>query len=115
MNKLTILIAVIALLLGFRIGKMYPPSAREVKAEIISAETMEHATTSMLNNKKGEDLEIAFLENMIPHHESAIEMAKALKEGTKRPELIELADTIINNQTAEVSNMKIFLNKWFGR
>jgi uncharacterized protein (DUF305 family) len=40
-----------------------------------------------LQGKKGEELEVAFLEGMIDHHQDALNSAHKIKEGTKRPEL----------------------------
>jgi uncharacterized protein (DUF305 family) len=49
---------------------------------------------------------------MIPHHEGAVEMAKALKTQNTRTELKELADDIITAQEAEIKQMREWLGKW---
>src|SRR3989344_4515970 len=46
--------------------------------------------------KTGADLEQSFLDAMIVHHQGAITMAQEVKQGTTRPELVKLADDIIN-------------------
>lgn len=66
-----------------------------------------------LDGKTGDELDKAFLEQMIVHHEGAVEMAKTLKAGTKRPELQKMADDIINVQTKEIEMMKNWLKEWF--
>jgi uncharacterized protein (DUF305 family) len=76
--------------------------------------TMEGMTMS-LEGKSGEALEKAFLDEMIVHHEGAIEMAQTLLEGTARPELIKLGNDIINAQTGEIEMMKEWRQNWFGR
>jgi uncharacterized protein (DUF305 family) len=68
-----------------------------------------------LDGKKGEKLEVAFLEGMIVHHQDAVDMAGKLKAESKRPELQKLADDIINAQNSEIVLMKDWLNKWYGR
>jgi len=62
-----------------------------------------------LSNLEGEELDQAFIKGMIEHHEGAIEMAEQLKDITKRPELLEMADNIITAQTAEVELLKSWL------
>jgi uncharacterized protein (DUF305 family) len=68
--------------------------------------------TSKLQSLSGHAFDVEFLRQMIPHHEGAIEMAKALKGGTARPELKELADDIITAQDAEIKQMREWLAKW---
>lgn len=69
--------------------------------------------TSRMDGKKGAELEKVFLEDMIVHHEGAIQMAQKLKDGTTRTELIQMADDIISTQTKEVEMMKKWLGEWF--
>jgi uncharacterized protein (DUF305 family) len=68
-----------------------------------------------LNGKTGDELDKAFLEGMIVHHEGAIEMSKALIAGTKRPELIKLGNDIIIAQTKEIEMMRQWGTQWFSR
>lgn len=42
--------------------------------------------SKMLEGKTGDELDRAFIEGMIPHHQAAIDMARALT-GAKHPEL----------------------------
>lgn len=57
----------------------------------------------------------AFIDAMVPHHESAIEMAKAAKEaGLSQPDLVKVADDILANQQAEIDQMKAWRSEWFG-
>jgi uncharacterized protein (DUF305 family) len=72
-----------------------------------------HTMSAKLDGKTGAELEKAFLEEMIPHHEGAIEMAEKLKNGTQKPELLDLADKIIVTQTSEIVTMKQWLDSWF--
>lgn len=48
----------------------------------------------------------AFLEAMIPHHESAIEMAKLAKRRAEHPEVRQLAARIINTQRDEIRQIE---------
>lgn len=123
MNKNTIIVGLITLIVGISIGYiinpvMNGPSGKSIYQDTKPSSTMEDSMSGMtgsLDGKKGEALEVAFLEGMIVHHEGAVAMARKLKEGTKRPELLKMADDIINVQTLEITTMKGWLNKWFGR
>jgi len=57
--------------------------------------------------------EEAWLRGMIVHHIGAIRMSENLLEQTDRPELIELANNIIESQSTEVDQMREWLSAWF--
>lgn len=84
-----------------------------------AADTQMHGAmdqmTGGLQGKTGAALEEAFLDEMIVHHEGAIEMAQALLADTKRPELIKVGNDIIDAQTGEIEQMKQWRKDWFGR
>ncbi len=48
----------------------------------------------------------AFTADMIPHHDSAVEMAEVAKERSQRPEIQGLADDIIRSQSDEIGQMR---------
>lgn len=54
-----------------------------------------------------------FIEEMIPHHEGAIEMATLALERSKRPEVRTLAQQIITAQTQEIATMRLWYREWF--
>lgn len=57
----------------------------------------------------------AFIDAMVPHHESAIEMARVAKEaGLDQPDLVKVADDILATQQVEIDQMKSWRNEWFG-
>src|SRR5438034_4023708 len=62
---------------------------------------------------KGAEFEQSFLQQMIQHHRSAVEMAKLVSDHTKRTELRELGDKIITAQQQEIDQMTKWLNEWF--
>lgn len=53
-----------------------------------------------------------FVSMMIPHHESAVTMAREVLPVAKHPEIRKLAEDIISSQEAEIKEMKSYLNKW---
>ena len=57
----------------------------------------------------------AFIDAMVPHHQAAIEMAKTAKDaGLSQPELVAIADAVIETQQAEIDQMLAWREDWFG-
>lgn len=54
----------------------------------------------------------AFIEEMIPHHQMAVIMASMLKGGTSKAEMKQLADDIIDAQSAEIEQMREWYRDW---
>jgi uncharacterized protein (DUF305 family) len=69
---------------------------------------MRHGGSNMHNMDQN------FLEQMIPHHEQAVEMAKIAQEKAEHPELKQLAGTIIEDQNREISEMQKIYGKYYG-
>ena len=55
----------------------------------------------------------AFIDAMIPHHQSAIEMAQVAREESKNPRVKELAENIISAQQTEIEQMKQWHEQWY--
>lgn len=55
-----------------------------------------------------------FIEQMIPHHEGAVDMAELALQKSKRPEIKTLATAIIKDQTKEIVDMTAWYKDWFG-
>ncbi len=55
----------------------------------------------------------AFIDNMIPHHQSAIEMAEVALRETDNPKIRELATNIVEAQKREISQMKQWRERWY--
>ncbi|MDQ4002059.1 MAG: DUF305 domain-containing protein [Actinomycetota bacterium] len=58
-----------------------------------------------------EEMDVRFLQLMIPHHEAALPMAEAILERTDRPEVERLATAIVASQQAEIKLMQNFLQR----
>lgn len=54
-----------------------------------------------------------FIEQMIPHHEDAITMAKLAETKAIHPEIKKLAKDIIDSQGKEITQMKDWYKEWF--
>jgi uncharacterized protein (DUF305 family) len=59
----------------------------------------------------GDTTDSMFLRMMIPHHQSAIDMSEQALERAEHPELRELAQQIIDEQTAEIGLMEGYLEE----
>ncbi len=55
----------------------------------------------------------AFVDAMIPHPQSAIEMARVASKKSKNPEIEELAENIVSTQKREIETMKQWRRKWY--
>jgi uncharacterized protein (DUF305 family) len=62
---------------------------------------------------KREPLDRAFINAMIPHHQSAIEMAAVANEESENPRIKELAGNIISAQKREIEQMKRWREQWY--
>lgn len=59
-------------------------------------------------------LEVDVMTGMIPHHRSAIAMAQMALDKATHPEVKQLAQSIIDSQTAEIDTMSHWLRDWYG-
>ena len=64
-----------------------------------------------LEAAEGAEASRLFLEQMIEHHEGAIEMAEAQVADGEDPEMVALAESIIESQTAEIAEMEGLLEQ----
>lgn len=64
-----------------------------------------------LEEASGTDASRIFLEQMIVHHEGAVEMARMQLENGQHPELLELAQQMIDGQSAEILTMQQLLTE----
>ncbi len=74
---------------------------------------MEHHTMGMdLDRlKNAPDFDISFIEQMIPHHKMAVMMAAMILD-SNHPEMRELANNIIQTQSAEIEQMRQWKQDW---
>jgi len=62
-----------------------------------------------LEDATGDEASQLFLEQMIEHHEGAIDMAQTEVDNGENPDVIGLAEAIIESQTAEIATMQEIL------
>lgn len=61
------------------------------------------------------NIDAHFIEQMIPHHEDAIKMAKLAEQKAAHQEIKTLAGNIIDSQSKENTQMKDWYKQWFGK
>jgi uncharacterized protein (DUF305 family) len=72
---------------------------------------------SMMGGRSMQDMmgadvtDAMFLRMMIPHHQMAVDMSQQALERAEHPELKELAQTIIDEQSAEIQQMRGYLEE----
>lgn len=131
MKTKTTVLTIIMLIGGFALGYAFGTMPKNIKPDMhhhMNDESMMHDTsmmdgddmgvmmmdmTSRMKGKKGDELDRVFLEDMIVHHQGAVDMAKILQAGTQRLELQKMAQDIITVQTKEIEMMRGWLTNWF--
>ena len=123
--KTNILLAVIiSLLVGGGIGYTLNNNVPEVQAPMMmmdhsgvdmndmGMESIMMDMTARMDGKSGDELDRIFLEDMIIHHQGAVDMAIIIKENTQRPKLKIFAQEIIDVQDQEINMMNDWLAQW---
>lgn len=92
----------------------YPASSDEQVMDHSAMGMMDNNASMMssLNGKTGDDFDKAFLEQMIMHHQSAINMASTGKTNAQHQEVKDLTAAIVTAQTKEIIQMKQWQKDW---
>lgn len=79
------------------------------------AETAGHSTGSMATDLGAADAEYdkRFIDAMIPHHESAVDMAQDALNKSRRPEIKKMAQAIIDAQNSEINQLRSWRRNWY--
>lgn len=73
--------------------------------------TMDHGEMSL--GPKDQSFDLRFIDGMTPHHEGAVEMSRQALKLSKRPEILTLAQAIIDAQAKEIAQMKEWRQSWY--
>ncbi|HZW45074.1 MAG TPA: DUF305 domain-containing protein [Dermatophilaceae bacterium] len=74
---------------------------------------MDDSEMTQLRDLEGEAFEQAFLDMMTRHHMGAIEMAQQELDEGENPQVIDLANQVIEAQQAEIEQMAAWQQEWF--
>jgi len=85
-----------------------------------SVDAVNNINHSSMNHGMEMDLGVAdanydlrFIDAMAMHHQSAVLMAKEVQQKSKRPEIKQLANSIIKSQKQEIAQMKQWRQAWY--
>lgn len=70
------------------------------------------SVTTELSELTGDDFDKAFIDEMIVHHQGAIDMARLIPERAKHDELKELGQDIVTAQAKEIQQMRDWQKEW---
>jgi uncharacterized protein (DUF305 family) len=76
----------------------------------MSMQGMEHSSDL---GAKDESFDLRFIDAMIPHHQKTVEIAQEALQKSNRPEIKEMAQTLIDAQEQEISQMKEWRATWY--
>ncbi len=130
MKKETVLMLSIAVLVGIIAGygllktvdDEYHIDDRHMHEE--SSERHQMSDNSIMNNSLDDGhmmhmtvgSEQEFLEQMIPHHQEAVDTAKqVLERGGTTEDIRKLANNIVAAQEKEITDMKSWYQEWYGK
>ena len=72
-----------------------------------SNQTIAMDMTGMVRDDK------SFVENMIPHHQEAIDSSKTILNVTTDPDIKTFAQNVITDQSKEIDDMKTWYKSWY--
>ena len=117
-TNILVIVALVSFLLG---GAGFFIFAQQ--RQVVNSHNMEHMDIPMdhsmmdmtngLKDKSGEEFDKAFLQDMIIHHEGAVDMANLVLEKSDNEELREFANSIIDAQSNEINQMEKWLDEWY--
>lgn len=85
----------------------------ETHESMMSDDQMQAMMSDVEELKNADDFDKAFIDAMVPHHQSAVVMANRVKNSSNQ-ELAALAAAIIKAQTAEIEDMREWREQWYG-
>jgi uncharacterized protein (DUF305 family) len=85
----------------------------EVPMEMSSEEMKMMGMTDPDELANKDPFDKAFIDAMMPHHQSAIEMAQVALKESENPEIKELAETIVIAQQREIQQMLQWRQAWY--
>ena len=75
---------------------------------------MMHGADATAVLKQAQPFDRAFIDEMVPHHQGAIRMARAVLERTEDQQIQRVAKRIVAAQSREIREMNRWRRAWFG-
>jgi uncharacterized protein (DUF305 family) len=86
--------------------RIYAPALAALGALLVAGCGSSDDTKSSSSAAEGSPVDRAFVAAMIPHHQSAVQMAKIARRRGSSAFVTQLADSIVRTQTAEIATMR---------
>jgi hypothetical protein len=100
-------------------GKGGDVMGQQNESHMMESDSLEDSHHMMMDdslmNKTGDDFDKTFLEQMIIHHEGALQMAEMAMYNSNHLEIQELASQIQQSQAAEIAQMQAWYEQWFAQ
>ena len=80
-----------------------------------SMQMMDDALADLEAAPEGKEFEIMYVNQIIPHHQGALEMAQAVVDRAPNQEVRDAAARIIEDQQREIEDLTTFLNDTYGQ
>ncbi len=90
------------------------PMGSMAAADKEMSSAMSRMSSKMDSMHMSGDADRDFMMMMIPHHRSAVDMARIELRYGKRPALKRLARDVIASQSREINQMQMWLRTWYG-
>lgn len=113
MNKENITSGLIGFIIGALLTSVFSPMGGSMMGNKNSI-TGGSDKLSQQNGMMG-SIDAHFIEQMIPHHDGAVAMAKLALNKSTHKEVKTLARSIIESQTKEINDMTQWYKNWFGK
>lgn len=91
-----------------------PEQSQPSNSEAVSQNSSPAASASTSQDGTTTEIDRVFIEMMVPHHQSANEMAQMAVDRAENPDVKELAQSIIEEQTREIQQMQEWYSQWYG-
>jgi uncharacterized protein (DUF305 family) len=103
-KSLTVSLIIISLIIGMGIGFYVTPEYAQMR---------ENESSQMDLGSADARIDLRYVNGMIAHHQAAIYLAEQAILQTNRPEIRELAHTIISVDTADIASLYASKKSWY--
>lgn len=103
---------VLAVIAGILVGSAATTFAFVGGRKTAVGDNHSQAALNKLKALRGDEFDKAFLEEMIMHHQSAVDMASLINANSKHDELKKLGEDIKSAQSKEIDMMQTWQGDW---
>ena len=94
-------------------GSMQMDGSMQMSGDMMMQEM--NSALADLEALEGQEFEVAYVNQIIPHHQGALEMSQAVVDRAPNPEVREAAARIIEDQEREIAELTAFLRDTYGQ